>query len=79
MDISSVRGRVHTHAESRHLYEVAPITVTKPCTPSNQPNTHINKHAVAKNKYCHQENDDVADKLQYGGVKTILLASWDTK
>lgn len=75
MDISLERARVHIHAESVHLCEVAPITETKHSTPSNQPNTHISKHAVAKNKYGHLENDDVAGKLQNGGVKTILQAS----
>lgn len=75
MDISSNCG--HKQA---YLYEVAAIALTKPHASSNQP-TLTKIHLLPKIKCCHLEasrqddNDDLADKLEYGGAKTIPVAS----
>lgn len=78
MDISSNCGHTYTHTVSAYLLEVASITLTKPHAPSNQ-QTSTKIHLLPKIKCCHLEvsrqddNDDLADKLEYGGAKTIQL------
>lgn len=74
----------HTHKELAYLCEVAPMNVTKPCAPSNQP-VLTNIASFAQNKYHHIEKsrkndfDDWSDKLEHEGAKIILLAPLDPR
>lgn len=70
------------HTVSVPVLGRAPTTVTKRCTPSNQPNTHIDKYTLLpkiNTVTWKSQANDLADKLEYGGAKTILVATRDAQ